>query len=61
MALKRIILSEKNPVSNGYSTVQFYLYNILKMAKFRNGKQVSDCHRFKYGGKGEVGVPMKGQ
>lgn len=51
MNLKRSILREKRPISDGYNTVQFYFYNILKMAKFGNGKQISDCHRVNVAGK----------
>ena len=46
------MLSEKKkPISNGYNTVQFYLYNILEMAQFRNGEQIGDCHGFRMVGK----------
>lgn len=53
MNLKRIMLNEKKPISNSYNTVQFYLYNILEMAQFRNGEQISDCHGFRMVGKGK--------
>ena len=47
MNLQRIMMSEKNPISQGYNLYDSIYRTFLKLENYRNGKQTSGCQRLR--------------